>query len=772
MTTLRAAVAASLRKAAQHNSNGQTSPAAILWPDPERAWEEVIPILQEAVPVCSLGDWEPGHLQGPAIWIRALLAGRLSIRDDVAKPDGKTPWIIYLPGWSRTDLRAVETAPQELQPLAELQYRAQWWQQQNGQPWTPQAFLGSPQGAGMSVSKDSATVAALQDGLLDMMDHSMDELIAMGRIDAARIQQLILPDDVVTVLRWMNDPQATEKAMPPARWKAFTALTASQYAVDPNKDSVLTAGVLLGARNGKWKSVWERFVENPTKFPNIPDLLDKAKPDHGVLFDNFPDSWPSTNADAESSLRAGLAGLSSKTAADAAAAIRKLETEHGPRRDWVWASLDRSPLARALEFLVGIAEHAASGVPGGPVEELSNWYSSSGWTVDDLAIRALAAARSAADRAAVSEALGAVYGPWLETTATKFQQAAVESGYQGQTGLQTEAGTCVLFVDGLRMDVGHRLHAELTALDIEATIEHRLAAFPTVTPTGKPAVAPFSVHIGAGPAFAAGNANGTGLEGAAFQKALKESGVHRLLEDEIGDPNGRGWTEAGDLDSIGHAHGHKLTDRLAPEIELIAERIQQLLEGGWKRVIVVTDHGWLLAPSTLRKVPPTPMHLTEGEKSRKERVARLSASASGVTYPTIAWTWDSSVLMTSAPGAGSFETGVIYTHGGLSPQECVIPVVTATAGHSVFEGKIEALKWTGMRCRVDVVHARDDLTVEIRLASGDSGTRIAGPKPIREGEAKLLVADDSKINHEVYVVLLSEAGNILSQAKTTVGGEA
>ena len=51
------------------------------------------------------------------LWLRCVIAGTLP---ESKLPEG-TP-IIYLPGVSRADLRAVEECPRELQPLAELQY--------------------------------------------------------------------------------------------------------------------------------------------------------------------------------------------------------------------------------------------------------------------------------------------------------------------------------------------------------------------------------------------------------------------------------------------------------------------------------------------------------------------------------------------------------------------------------------------------------------------------------------------------------------------------
>ena len=89
-----------------------------------------------------LGDYAPEQRTGPAIWLRCALVGHI---DTTLLPEGKTP-ILYLPGVSRQDLRAVESCPDHLKPLAELQYRGVIWSQINAKDWTILAYLKSDQG--------------------------------------------------------------------------------------------------------------------------------------------------------------------------------------------------------------------------------------------------------------------------------------------------------------------------------------------------------------------------------------------------------------------------------------------------------------------------------------------------------------------------------------------------------------------------------------------------------------------------------------------------
>ncbi len=70
--------------------------------------------------------------------------------------------MIYLPGVSRTELRAIESCPRDLQPLAELQYRGVFWSQENSKDGTIRAFLSAENiGLNLDVAQDKATTQAL-----------------------------------------------------------------------------------------------------------------------------------------------------------------------------------------------------------------------------------------------------------------------------------------------------------------------------------------------------------------------------------------------------------------------------------------------------------------------------------------------------------------------------------------------------------------------------------------------------------------------------------
>lgn len=775
MTLVRAIVAKALRDAARFNAGVTSAPAAVLWADPDSAWEPVIRSLQEAVPILILGDYDPDAARGPALWLRAVLASpeAAELPAHLAPHDERNPWVIYLPGISRGSVAEATALDDSLAPLAEVAIRSNWWPSALGQtPWTPHSFLASRQGVGLDLAGDAASKAALEEVLDKLLLEDVDDLKRKGRLDFARLRQLILGDPVSTLLDWMDDPEATRASLTGVRWKALVASCRDIYGFSPEKDGPLTAADKLGSREGEWNTVWQRFAENPARYPNIPDLLDQARPSVVPLFgdtDPHPNSWPSWNRDQEDALRSALGTIA--THPDPRVRILELNAAHSAREEDVWALLGQAPLARAVGHLAELADRVAIAPSGSDLRVQAAWYSDEGHVIDDLALRAIASGKTAQDRAAVAGALGVLYDSWVDESARTFQKAAV-AGYPGETGLDIDAGTVVVYVDALRFDLATRLTRRLSPL--VAFVDTRLAAFPSVTPTGQPAVAPIAITTRGGAAFDAADDRGRSLKGPVLRSALGSANVQFLEWDaaDVGDPTGKAWTQTNSIDSLGHSHGHSLADLVDQQLNLVAERVRGLIDAGWRKVVIVTDHGFLLPGLAAHKVT-LPLQVTEGDAARKPRVARLKAAVERPGFPTLPWTWDSSVDMVSAPGSSAFEAGRLYEHGGLSLQECVIPVVAVTRGDSLLAPiQIEAVRWTGQRCRIDYRPTTAEVVAEIRLRPADSSSAVGGPKSSAEpGEVKVLVDEErASTGATVWVVLLDPNGGVLAQAQTTVGG--
>jgi hypothetical protein len=202
----------------------------------------------------------------------------------------------------------------------------------------------------------------------------------------------------------------------------------------------------------------------------------------------------------------------------------------------------------------------------------------------------------------------------------------------------------------------------------------------------------------------------------------------------------------------------------------ICDRIAALLLAGWKRVRVVTDHGWLLLPEGLPKID-LPSALTE---SKWGRCASLKSGASSEErlYP---WYWNPSQHFALADGISCFKKGEEYTHGGLSLQECLTLQLIISRGASPGPSvsiEITDIKWTGLRCKVAVDGQFSGLICDIRMYAGDPDSSvIMQPKAINEkGMVSVMVENETHEGCNATLVLLDANGEMVSQVATIIGG--
>lgn len=762
----------SLEAAAKFNPNDVVRPCAVLWTDHDSQWQPIIAQLRRLLPeLLTFGDYQPEHSTGPAIWLRTVVDRALP---EVEMPEGTTP-VIYLPGVSRQELRAVQECPDSLKPLVELQYRGVCWTQKNGKDWTVEAFLVSEEGGlGLDVARDATTRRAMLGALAELATTSIDRLKGK-HLEAEDFDKLFSDDPAKDLLLWLSDPEAMKSAWNSGRWAAFKSRCKADYDFDPDKDGELVGAELLGRREGLWATVWERFTETPVLYPGVPERLRKAMPNE--LFVG-PSSWPQNNEQEEAALRQALLGLENSTPAQARERVIELEKLHGPRREWVWAKLGRASLANALRSIAQLVEGAATKLGGASVAEMAKLYADRAWEVDTAAMSAAAAVKSTADEQAVSKVLNAVYRPWLETAAEHLQALAEKEplpGHEGQTleDLLVEPGGMVLFADGLRFDVSRRLASLMRDRGWTVTLSTRWAGLPTVTATAKPATSPVSKSIkgiSLGEDFLPVTVDEEQpLTTDRFRKLLAFSGYQFLGADETGDPAGRGWTESGELDRLGHSLQGKLARRVKEQIELLLERVEVLLEAGWREIRVVTDHGWLWLPGGLPKVD-LPKYLTA---SRWARCAAIKGG-SKVEVPTVPWHWNAQERVAVAPGIACFGAGNEYAHGGLSLQESLIPVIRVTAGEAAAKATVEIVEvnWAGLRCRIRVEATQPGLSVDLRTKVNDAGSSVSQARVLdAKGAASLLVADDELEGAPALVVVIDGSGYVIARQATIIGGD-
>ena len=762
----------SLEAAARYNPNDVVRPKAVLWTDHDSQWLPIIPQLRRLMPqLLTIGNYDPEHRIGPAIWLRCVLDGAL---DELKVPEETTP-IVYLPSVSRQALRVAQECPDSLKPLVELQYRGVCWVQKNGRDWTVEAFLVSEEGGlGLDVARDAAARQSMLNALAELATTSLERLKGK-HLEAEDFDELFSADPAKDLLLWLSDPEAVSADWNSGRRRAFRSRCKADLEFDPDKDGELVAADLLGRREGPWASVWERFAESPALYPNMAGRLRRAMPSE--LFVE-PSSWPQNNEKDEATLRQALLALENITPSAARDRLIELEKTHGVRREWVWAKLDQAPLANALEYLATLAKRTTSKLGGASVAEMAKLYVDEAWEVDTAALSAMATVKSSAAAQAVGKVLNAIYRPWLESSAEHLQELAEKEPLPSHddrslADLIVESGGLILFADGLRFDVSQRLARLMRQKGWSVTISTRWAGLPTVTATAKPAVSPVIQEIKGmvlGENFLPATAEGgQPLTTDRFRKLLATAGYQYLGIDETGEPSGRGWTENGELDKLGHSLQGRLAGRIKDQVELLLERIESLLNAGWHEIRVVTDHGWLWLPGGLPKID-LPKYLTA---SRWARCAAIKGG-SKVEVPTVRWHWNSHERVAVAPGIACFGAGNEYAHGGLSLQESLVPVIRVTVGSAAAKTvtKVVRVSWAGLRCRVQIEAKQSGLLLDLRTKVNDPGSSVSKVRTVdAKGAASLLVADDELEGTQAAVVVLDASGHVITKQPTIIGGE-
>ncbi len=750
-----------------YDPNVRVPPVTLLWTDETTQWAQILPRIGEHLPVISLGEYEPEARRGPAYWLRCVVARTIA----AGLLDG--PVVVYLPGVSRSELRAAETCPPELAPIAELQYRSQWFSHPNNRDWTVRALLTNRErGLALRIADDPDTSSALLLALDRLLDEPVDRLVKQV-IGEEFLLELVNEDVVGTLLRWLDDPQSFHAHADTTRWTAFVQQCKSDFAFDPGTDGEITAARKLGAQRAHWANVWRRFAETPNRYPGIANQLRRARPDELIV--ESVGSWPQDNEQAEDHLRSRLRDFAVLTPEGARKELALLENEHGWRRGTVWADLDQAPLAFALEQLVTLAEVTATPLGGPGLASLVDDYTGRGWRADDAVVRALASVRGTQDRAAVSAACAALYRQWLDDGARALQKVispmANDRTYSPGPPASMTPGVITVFVDGLRLDVARRLEDRLKGAGLEVAITTSLAALPTVTETAKAALVPAPTDsLGPGPDLHPCNVvTGTKASVQVLRGLMAENGVQLVGASESGNPGGTAWTESGEIDHHGHDVGARLVEFLDDDVERLAGRIRELLDAGWTEVDVITDHGWVLLPGGMEKVE-LPAATTQ---LKKGRCARLKDGAA-VDIPSVPWFWDPDVRIALAPGATCFEANKEYEHGGVSPQECIVPRLAVRAGaHAVGIGAPEftKVKWLGLHCRVEFSGVTGKVTVDLRRLPAEPASSIAEQtkETSTTDKVSLFVRDEEHEGERAHLVLVSLDGKILAQREVVVG---
>lgn len=666
-----------LRSCAAYNKSVQVAPAAILWTDIDCQWQSAMPYIKQQLPeLFELGDYKPDERTGPAIWVKCAIAGKL---EECPLPDGYTP-IIYLPGVGRKDLRAIEQCPEFLKPLAELQYRGGWWAYNSaGRDWSVGSFLTNPKvGLSLDLAKDKKTQEAILKVLPDLLETPSSKLQGK-KLEAEDFYSIILDDPIRDVLGWLNNPEEKTEQWQGSKWDIFSQSCASRLHFMPETSQVGVALDKLCDAHDEWQSVWERFEETAGNLPKLVEKLRNVYPS-GLAFN--PQNYLSENIRDEKAIEDVLKSLVGLSRDAIKEKLSVLWVKQQERKTWLWTTLGLSPWLSILEELITVLDHTEVRFNGADLDTMAEHYKQRFWQADAAVLRCMANTQDIHQHELVANILAAVYTPWLTDVTINFQRLVGLKGYPGRNVIEERAASynvgseVTFFVDGLRFDTAKMLESKLVSFGISVDLQSTWSAAPSLTATAKPAVTPLTEFL-------------TGLEdNDDFKPALTDSQatfsnhyLQKLLSDkgwqyldglETGEPKGLAWVQTGDLDNLGHEQQQKMPYFIDKVLDDVVARIRGLLDAGWQRIHIVTDHGWLWVPDS-DGLPKAELSKSLG-KNRQRRCAILKDNVKGEGL-VVPWHWNSSVSVAMAPGISAYVKGDNYNHGGVSLQECLTPVL-------------------------------------------------------------------------------------------------
>ena len=759
-----------LKQAENHNSHVMVKPEVILWPDPDNQWTDVIEILQQEMPQLILyGSYVPEKKQGPSIWIKCMVAKMLPEANWSA---GVIP-IIYMPGIAKSDLRNVEEAGLDFQPLIEYQYTGVLFLQYNGKEWTVLAFVENEiYGLGLKILEDIATKDALKKSLPTIFK---DGEILQGKsvIDAAFLNNILFPDVIPNILKWMCKGDSFLQQMDAGRRDVFIQLCKNQYEFELDHKDIISIARKLGEQKGNWNYVWQIYANAPKKYHEIEELLRAAKPaDLGSGMFAIPEeSWPQVNEIAEGKLLTELTKVATLLPKEATSKLIALEVSNHKRRNWVWNELGKSPLANSLQYLIEMAKTCIVPFPSSSIIELKDYYISKGLHADQSMRKALAAVKSEKDKKAVKAIIQLIYQPWLELITNQFQALIAQNAeiFTNQIAKE-EAENYVLFVDAFRYELAEEFNQRLHKLKYKVTLKSNWSAIPSLTPTAKPNVSPVAISVSTTSEiveFRPQLANGKDLQTAAFREQLSANGFKLITNPSDINPTGKSWQEIGDIDTKGHEEQADMVKRVEELFDQIHEALDVAFENGVKQIKIVTDHGWLLMPGCL---PKTQLNAGLAET----RWGRCALIKEGVKTDLLhlPWRWNPSIYIAYAPGINFFKMNEEYAHGGISIHECLVPeMIIENPKTSASNEKILSFKWTKLKCAFITEHVSEGFTMDIRTKYNDETTSIleSTNKTIAENKGYLMVNDSAEFQ-SATIVLIDPNGRIIDKISTTVGG--
>ena len=358
-----------------------------------------------------------------------------------------------------------------------------------------------------------------------------------------------------------------------------------------------------------------------------------------------------------------------------------------------WAALERM-----AEVVIGADDALAEVARYSTVQSLIERYTQTWWQVD----RAYRRFRAESDRGVtqIDAALKwtqRIYQDFLEAVNTRFGEALVQEGQWPPGGMALGASDlwegsvaggqgrrAIIIVDALRYELGQELVERLHPAP-QATLDDALSPLPSVTPLGMAALLPgwpdFHVDYVGGKWMI----TAPGFEGNVATKSQRLA----WLEKHLGSATGYdldqwlstpltdiapdvSWVviTSTEIDSVGEGAATVAWQAFDPLLDRLEQAVRRLLALGCDEIHLVSDHGFLLRES-IRETDKVAVNV-EGVLKKAERYL-VGRDLPPTDLPTMPVSGSDHLVVWFPRGVGCFVTPgpYNYMHGGISLQELI-----------------------------------------------------------------------------------------------------
>ena len=341
-----------------------------------------------------------------------------------------------------------------------------------------------------------------------------------------------------------------------------------------------------------------------------------------------------------------------------------------------------------------------------------DWYVEAGWKVDRAHRRFEVARNDLRILGTLEPAFTAArvaYDQWLDSTLLAFTTAVEKNGFDSGTLVRqgdihtkwvrdAARPVAYVWVDALRLELGIDLRDGLRADGHTADLHTAVAAVPTITPVGMANLTP-AAGVGLSLALDGSDldirVNGDEVANVPDRVArLRAAHGGKVLDRTLDTVASQGEKElkraVGDadlllvrsqeLDSAGESGMlNAAWSQFNTVLELLRNLVARLGQAGVRRIVITADHGFVTLSRDLgpdRAIDPPPGGT--GELHRRGWVGKGGSTTPSTLRVSLASTGTPSDLDLIVPrGLAVFRAGGSkqFFHGGLSPQELLIPVI-------------------------------------------------------------------------------------------------